>query len=217
MKQRVLSMMCALAVGVAPAAFAQSPAPPETEPALAQSALKTISVPSGAKLTVTSPAFKNGADIPFENTQFRGNVFPGLEWTPGPAGTKSYVVIMQDTELLMRGNPILHWTMFNVTGTKLEAGMTAAPAGASPGPNMRGASQPYMGPRPPAGPKHHYHLQVFAIDTTLPAEAGASYEALTAAMKGHVLAAGEIVGLAEADPNAPAGPGRRGGGPGRAQ
>ena len=24
-----------------------------------------------------------------------------------------------------------------------------------------------MGPRPPPGPKHHYHLQVFALDTVL--------------------------------------------------
>jgi phosphatidylethanolamine-binding protein (PEBP) family uncharacterized protein len=75
------------------------------------------------KLTVTSPAFQNGGDIPFENTQYRGNKFPGLGWTAGPANTKSYAVIMQDTDAMMRGAPILHWTMVNIPGTatKLEA------------------------------------------------------------------------------------------------
>ncbi len=70
-----------------------------------------------------------------------------------------------------------------------------------------------MGPRTPAGPKHRYHLQVFALDTTLAAEAGTSLDTLTAAMKDHVLASGEIIGLGVVDPTAPPPPGRRGGAP----
>ena len=58
------------------------------------------------------PAFGDGGDIPFENTQYRGNNFPGLAWTAGPAETKSYVIIMQDTDVMLRGAPILHWTMW---------------------------------------------------------------------------------------------------------
>jgi len=191
--------------------FAQAP-PPETEVGLSSSALVTLPAKGGAKLTVTSPAFKQMGDIPFANTQYQGNTFPGLEWTAGPAGTKSYVLIMQDTDGMIRNAPILHWTMFNIPGTKLDAGLTAAPSGASYGPNMRGASQPYMGPRTPAGPKHRYHFQIFALDTTLPADAGATLDSLTAAMKDHVLASGELIGLGQVDPNAPA-PARRGGPP----
>ena len=41
---------------------------------------------NGAHLTVTTPAFADGGDMPFENTQYRGNNFPGLAWTAGPAG-----------------------------------------------------------------------------------------------------------------------------------
>jgi para-nitrobenzyl esterase len=197
---------------LAPAsAFAQAP-PPDTQVGLAQSALVTLPAKGGAKLTVTSPAFKEMGDIPFENTQYRSNTFPGLEWTAGPAGTKSYVIIMQDLDGMIRNAPILHWTMFNIPGTKLDAGMTAVPAGATYGPNMRGANQAYMGPRTPAGPKHRYHLQVFALDTTLPADAGATIDSLQAAMKDHVLASGELVGLGQVDPNAPP-PARRGGAP----
>jgi para-nitrobenzyl esterase len=57
--------------------------------------IKALPPGSSAKLKVTSPAFKEGADIPYENTQYRGNVFPGLSWTKGPAGTRSYAVIVQ--------------------------------------------------------------------------------------------------------------------------
>ena len=190
-----------LGLAVAPAASAQQP-PAATEVGASQLALANIPAKNGAKLTVTSPAFKSGGDIPIENTQFRGNTFPGLSWTAGPAGTKSYVAIMQDGDAMMRGGPILHWTMINIpaTVTKLDAGMTTPPDGAQNGPNMRGASSPYMGPRPPAGPKHRYHLQVFALDMLVPAGAVMNYAQLVEAMKGHVLASGEVIGLGEAAP-----------------
>jgi para-nitrobenzyl esterase len=169
----------------------------------AELALATIPAKSGARLTVESPAFRDGGDIPFENTQYRGNIFPGLSWSKGPRGTRSYVIIMQDPDAMSGGMPILHWTMFNipVSVNKLDAAMTEPPAGASYGPNMRGPNHAYMGPHTPPGPKHHYHLQLFALDTVLAADAGASYAALTQAMQGHVLAEGELVGLAQADPN----------------
>ena len=60
-----------------------------------------------------------------------------------------------------------------------------------------------MGPRTPPGPKHRYHLQVFALDTTLPANPMMTWDQLKTALKGHVLASGEVVGLGQADPNAP--------------
>jgi para-nitrobenzyl esterase len=191
----------------ATSAFAQGP-PPATEAGLQYLALTAAPAQAGRKLTVTSPAFQNMGDIPFENTQYQGNKFPGLRWTAGPAGTKSYAVIMQDTDGVVRGTAILHWTMFNISGTSLDAGMTAPPAGSTFGPNIRGANQAYMGPRTPPGPKHRYHLQVFALDTTLPAEAGASLDMLLAALKGHVLASGEVIGLGQADPSAPPPPAR---------
>ena len=162
---------------------------------------------SGAKLTVTTPAWTDSGDIPYENTQYRGNVFPGLAWTPGPSGTQSYVVIMQDTGAIVRGAPILHWTLYNIPAsvTKLDAGMPATgnPPGSSYGPNIRAAAQPYMGPRTPPGPKHPYHLQLFALDTSIPAKADITYDELTAAMRGHILASGEVVGMGSVDPTAP--------------
>jgi para-nitrobenzyl esterase len=203
MKARTLAASLAVQFVLVGASFGQAP-PPATEPGAALLALVNLPAKGAAKLTVTSPAFQPGGDIPFENTQYRGNVFPGLSWSAGPAGTKAYVVIMQDGDAMVRGAPILHWTMANIpaTVTKLDAAMSAPPAGASYGPNIRGANQAYMGPRTPAGPKHRYHFQIFALDTTLPAEALANYDALTGAMKDHVLASGETIGLGQVAPPA---------------
>jgi hypothetical protein len=41
---------------------------------------------------------------------------------------------------------------------------------------------------------------VFALDTSIPAASVTSYATLTDAMKGHVLASGEVIGLGEAAP-----------------
>ena len=189
-----------LSTVAASALSAQAAPPKDPEVGLAQLALTNAPAKGNAKLRVTTPAFKNMADIPFENTQYEGNKFPGLEWTAGPAGTKTYVVIMQDTDILRNGAPILHWTMVDIpaTTTKLPAGMTDAPQGTMYGPNIRGTMQPYMGPRTPAGPKHRYHIQVFALDNSVGNESMQSYDAMLAAMKGHVLASGQVIGLGSA-------------------
>ena len=117
-------------------------------------------------------------------------------------GVKTYAIIMQDTDIVIRGGPVLHWTMFNIPGsvTKLDAGMTTPPEGSGYGPNYKGAAQSYLGPKTPPNRKDHYHFEVFALDATIPPEAGSSFDAMTAAMDGHILASGEVVGLAQAYP-----------------
>jgi para-nitrobenzyl esterase len=198
MKARLTALLFA---ALATAASAQ-PAPVPNRP----NALAEFPPKEGAHLSVSSPAFADGGDIPFENTQYRGNNFPGLSWTAGPPGTQSYAIIMQDTDGHRDGMPILHWTMYDIPASvlKLDPAMPAAanPQGSHYGPNVRGGAQPYMGPRTPPGPKHHYHLQVFALDTAIPQNDTMTYDGLTEAMRGHILASGEVVGLAEADPTA---------------
>jgi Raf kinase inhibitor-like YbhB/YbcL family protein len=204
----IIVTICALigSTGLVLPALAQSPPPIDPDPGT--SLLVTATHPAKSKLTVTTPGWKNGEDIAFKYTQYQGNTFPGLEWSKGPASTKSYAVIMQDSGMVMRGSPILHWSMVNIPAktTKLPEGMKPEekPVGAIYGPNYRGASQPYLGPRTPPGPKHRYHIQVLALDTVLPANfAPTNYDELVAPLKDHVVAAGEVIGLGQADPSAP--------------
>ena len=202
MRPILIAVLAALFCFAAAPAFAQQDAP------MPRIALAEFPPMNGAHLTVTTPSWPDGGDIPFANTQYRANIFPGLSWTAGPDGTKSYAIIMQDPDASRNGQPILHWTLYNVPAatTRLDPGMVpdAKPAGSSYGPNVWGEAQPYLGPHPPPGPKHHYHLQVFALDTVLTADPAISYDGLTSQMQGHILASGEVVGLAEADPEAAA-------------
>lgn len=196
--QTLLAFFALAAMAAARPAMAQD----QTRP----NALQDFPPKEGAHLSVTTPAFADGGDIPFENTQYRGNVFPGLTWTAGPQGTKSYAVILQDTDVHIGGAPILHWTLYDIPAdvTKLDPAMPAAgnPQGSHYGPNVRGDAQPYLGPHTPPGDKHHYHLQVFALDAVLPQNDAMTYDMLTEAMRGHILASGEVVGLGQADPAA---------------
>ena len=83
----------------------------------------------------------------------------------------------------------------------LSAGATTPPDGALQGSNIRGPGGAYAGPHPPAGgPVHHYHFQVFALDTALDLPQGVKVADLVAAMKGHVLASGELVGTYQGPP-----------------
>jgi para-nitrobenzyl esterase len=203
----LLAATALLALVPVASALAQPPGAPAPAGAGRPNALVELPAKGGAKLTVTTPAWKDGGDIPFENTQYRNNDFPGLTWTPGPAGTKSYAIIMQDTDGQRQGAPILHWTLYNIPAstTSLPPSMasSANPRGSQYGPNMRGPDQPYAGPRTPPGPKHHYHLQVFALDTIIAQDPNTVFDGLEASMKDHVLASGEVIGLGQADPNAP--------------
>lgn len=186
------------------------PAASRTTPPVAGEKLAILTAPAtaGGKLTVTTPGWKDGEDIAFRYTQYQGNSFPGLEWSAGPSGTQSYAIIMQDPDISIRGNPVLHWSMMNIPAsvTKLEAGMApeGKPAGSIYGPNYQGVSKPYLGPRTPPGPKDRYYFQVFALDVMLPSDlAPRTYDDLIAPMMGHVLASGMVMGQAQADPAAP--------------
>ncbi len=100
--------------------------------------------------------------------------------------------------------PFVHWIMYNIPAdiTRLDKGVppepqVELPKGALQGKNDRGAVG-YFGPKPPPeDPPHHYHFQVFALDKVLELPFGASRAELLAAMEGHVLASGDLVGLYE--------------------
>lgn len=160
-------------------------------------AVTLVSPRARAPLAVTSPAFDNGGAIPCRNTQYCGNVFPGLAWSAGPAGTRSYLVIMQGPG---EGAEVsLHLTVFDIPATvrQLPAGMTSPPVGASLGPNVHGLHHPYAGPHPHGGGRNEYHLQVFALDVPrLQISRPATFEKLITAMRDHVLDDGQLVGFA---------------------
>jgi Raf kinase inhibitor-like YbhB/YbcL family protein len=152
-------------------------------------------------MTVTSTAFENGAAIPVLHSEYEQGVSFPLAWTPGPVGTMSYVLIMEDPDAAMP-KPFVHWVAWNITATVTglreglqEQDLLTDPPGLRQGVTSRGTVG-YLGPRPPAGdPPHVYHVQLFALDSLLDVPlSGADRDQVLAAAAGHVVARGELTG-----------------------
>ena len=70
--------------------------------------------PAPAKLTVESPAFKDGGAIPKEFTGDTGakNISPALTWSGAPATTKEFALILDDPDANFGGRgPFVHWVL----------------------------------------------------------------------------------------------------------
>lgn len=161
-------------------------------------------VETEGEVAVTAPSFASGEPIPVKHAAEGDNASPALEWGTPPAGTKSFVVIVDDPDAA-EPKPFVHWVLFDISGdaTGISEGLGTDPVLRKPedakqGVNSRGQIG-YMGPRPPLGdPTHNYHFQVFALDLAkLPVDPGAKREEVLAAIEGHVLAKGEVVGTYE--------------------
>jgi Raf kinase inhibitor-like YbhB/YbcL family protein len=154
---------------------------------------------SDVPLVVRSSVPANGM-IPAKYSEYASGISPRLAWDR-VRGAKSYALIVEDPDA-RQTRPFVHWIAWNIPAemTELSEGMQDAggvdePEGLQQGRTSRG-SLGYMGPQPPPGdPAHHYHFQLFALDTTLNVPSGADRDTVLRAMRGHVLAKGELVGL----------------------
>jgi len=210
MRAECLLLTLSLGLLAGGAAFAQSGPPPGGVPgspqALAQLArilkqpkpIVTINRPQAkttGKLTVTSATLGASGIFPVINTGYGKSISPQVSWTAGPTGTASYMLIMEDGTAGRNREGVLHWLMFNLPpGTTSLAEGAAPPPPTRMGANMEGKTV-YSGSHAPVGgPPFHYHIQVFALDRMLDLPVGASRHDVWAAIDGHVLAAGEVIG-----------------------
>jgi Raf kinase inhibitor-like YbhB/YbcL family protein len=153
------------------------------------------------QMTVTSPAFAKGAHIPkrYAHPPEGENVSPPLSWSGGPAGTKEWVVIVEDP--VVHGTLFVHWVLYGIpqSVTSLREGLsTDDPTvdGLTQGTNDYGHLG-WGGPLPKAGdPPHEFWFWVYAIDTHLTLPPGATkQDVLDELTKGrHILANGRTVG-----------------------
>jgi Raf kinase inhibitor-like YbhB/YbcL family protein len=162
-------------------------------------ALARLEADDATAIRVESPAFAAGAAIPARHSEYADGVSPPLRWSP-VAGAKSYLLVMEDPDAKPI-TPFVHWVAWNIPAsvTALPEGLQEQPRLTSPDGLLQGrtsrGSVAYFGPRPPVGdPPHHYHVQVFALDTLLDVPAGAPRDRVLDAARGHVLAKGELVG-----------------------
>ena len=143
----------------------------------------------GATMKITSSAFHEGANIPSKFTCDGSDTSPPLQIAGVPSGAKSLVLIVDDPDA--PSGLFTHWLVWNIppqTGSIAEG---SAPQGVQ-GANDFGKSG-YRGPCPPPG-THRYSFKIFALDHELELRSGAKRSQVDAAMKGHVIAQGELVG-----------------------
>ncbi len=146
-------------------------------------------------LSITSTAFAAGQPIPPLYSCRGKNISPPLAWSGAPATTKSFGLILDDPDA--PSGTYVHWVIYNIPAAskglpESVPGSVKLGDGSLQGTNSSGGTG-YTGPCPPSG-THHYHFKVYALDAVLSLSSGATKEQLLAAMQGHILAQGELVG-----------------------
>ena len=142
---------------------------------------------------LTSPAFTEGQPIPERFSCDGDNVSPPLDWGSVPEGTRSLALVLHDPDA--PSGDFTHWVGWNIDPIRdgLEEGAHETVEGA----NGFGENG-YGGPCPPPGHgAHRYFHELFALDTELDLEEGASREQLEDAIEGHVLGGAELIGTYE--------------------
>jgi Raf kinase inhibitor-like YbhB/YbcL family protein len=145
---------------------------------------------SDMTIKFTSSAFSEGETIPKKFTCDGDNVSPPLSWSDLPEGTMSLALIMDDQDA--PAGTWVHWVLYNIPAD--QNGLIEGVRGAGiEGKNTSG-KQSYGGPCPPRGPAHRYFFKIYALDTILDLEPGATKGDLERAMQGHSLAEGQLMG-----------------------
>jgi Raf kinase inhibitor-like YbhB/YbcL family protein len=158
--------------------------------------------PAGPGLTLTTPAFADGSEIPPKYTQAVPNpISPKLEWTNVPAGTAAFVLHMHDPDVALQKttNDQLHWMVLNIPGTarELAEGIPSDPKLPDGAVQLKngGNTVGYRGPgAPAAGPHHHYTIELYALDAKVDLGPDATRVEVLKAMDGHILGKAVVVG-----------------------
>ena len=125
-RPRVLIACCALAGLLAGCGFVNAGKNDDELPA----------VESPAALTVTSPAFADGAAIPREFTCKGADTSPPLDWSGVPAGARSVALVVEDPDA--PSGTFIHWVVYNIDPAQSAVAAGEVPQGASQAMNSGG-------------------------------------------------------------------------------
>ena len=135
----------------------RDPEPGATAPPRKTSSTTAPPVAS-APLSLTSPNWTPGAEIPVQHTCDGDDVSPPLTIGAAPDGTVELVLVVRDPD----AGGYLHWAVAGIP-----PGAPAFPAGALPpgAVQLPGASgeAAWVGPCPPAGTTHTYEFTLHAL------------------------------------------------------
>jgi len=165
----------------------------------------SVDKPEGANMTITitSTAFNNGEAIPKKYTGEGQDVSPPLQWSGVPKDAKELALICDDPDA-PRAEPWVHWVIYSIQPNT--SGLPEAipaqdkinePNGAQQGTNDF-KKIGYNGPMPPkAHGVHHYRFHLYVLNSSLNLSPKETKKTLLDAMKGHVIAEGQLIGTYE--------------------
>lgn len=145
-------------------------------------------------ITITSPSFSGGEEIPDKFTCNGENINPELNIEDIPEDAQSLVLIVDDPDAPT--GTFVHWVMFNlpVEGSGKNISENYSPEeNVIEGENDFGKIG-YGGPCPPSG-THRYFFKIYALNDPLNLEEGSSKSDVEKAMEGKILDSGKLKGL----------------------
>lgn len=147
-------------------------------------------------LFLSSPAFREGGSIPAKYTCDGEDISPPLVWGEPPAGTQSFVLIVDDPDA--PGGVFTHWVLFNISSGSRQLAEAISTQAQLPSEALQGKNDfgniGYGGPCPPPGRAHRYQFTLYALERPLDLGMGASKKQVLDAMRGHILAQGQLIG-----------------------
>ena len=146
-------------------------------------------------ITVESAAFAANASLPISCTADGVGLPPPIGWDGVPEGTRSIVVVCEDPDAPLP-KPFVHWIVYGIPASERSVDAESTSRWIV-GENSRFASTFAPVAPPPGHGVHHYHFQVFALDTPSDLAPGLGRNTIVEHMENHVLAWGEIVGTYE--------------------
>lgn len=150
---------------------------------------------SGMELDIRSNAFEEGELIPRKYTCDGDDISPPLHWSLPPKETKSMVLICDDPDAPV--GTWVHWVLYGLSPDTRELAEGILNETEVLGMAKHGVNDfrrhGYGGPCPPGG-THRYFFTLYAIDKVIEMEAGARKDEILNAIKGHILAEGQLMG-----------------------
>jgi Raf kinase inhibitor-like YbhB/YbcL family protein len=139
-------------------------------------------------LKLSSAAFKNEKNIPPLYTCKGKNISPPLSWSNPPKETRSFALIMEDTDTPF--GTVTHWVIYNIPPDKKELTEAIPHQKRLPDGTVQGRNgmfkNGYMGPCPPWG-RHRYYFYLYALDTVLETNPKINKKKLLNLIKDHIL------------------------------
>ena len=152
--------------------------------------------PQMPTLELKSDSLKHEKSIPDKYTCEGEDISPDLNWGKLPEGTVELALICDDPDA--PAGTWVHWVIYRIPPDTSGLEESIPPVkqtetGILQGENSWGRIG-YGGPCPPRGKPHRYFFKLYALDKELELKPGATKQKLEAAMKGHIIGYGELMG-----------------------